>query len=190
MNTETLVNLFKHTTMPTEDETSDVARLQVLYCFVRMIKPRVCVEIGSRKGYSAAWTAQALKDNDGPGHLTCIDPFVASGEGMERDFRETLFKLRLERHVTLVNDYSKNCLKFVPKPINFLFIDGDHSKEGVALDIENYVPLLSSEGVVVFHDYRVFPGVKEAIRESKELEGFLQFPLPTNNYWMYLAIKP
>ncbi len=84
--TEKLLNLFHHTQTPTEDERRDVVRLQLLYSFVRMLKPKNCVEIGSRKGYSAVWMAQALEDND-LGHLTCIDPFIKFGEGMEPVFR-------------------------------------------------------------------------------------------------------
>ena len=35
----------------------------------------------------------------------------------------------------------------------FLFIDGDHRRAAVKLDIERYVSLLIPGGIVVFHDY-------------------------------------
>lgn len=36
--------------------------------------------------------------------------------------------------------------------VDFLFIDGDHSFEGVRRDFERYAPLLSEDGLVAFHD--------------------------------------
>jgi glycosyltransferase involved in cell wall biosynthesis len=38
------------------------------------------------------------------------------------------------------------------RTIDLLFIDGDHSYRGVKQDFEMYVPLLSPEGLVAFHD--------------------------------------
>lgn len=42
-------------------------------------------------------------------------------------------------------------------PIDFLFIDGDHSYEGVRADWELYSPLVRPGGLVAFHD--VWPGI-------------------------------
>ena len=36
--------------------------------------------------------------------------------------------------------------------LDFLFIDGDHSYEGVKKDFEMYYPLVSDGGLVAFHD--------------------------------------
>jgi cephalosporin hydroxylase len=38
------------------------------------------------------------------------------------------------------------------KPLDFLFIDGDHSLEGVANDYRMYAPLVRPRGLVAFHD--------------------------------------
>ncbi|MDV7398787.1 class I SAM-dependent methyltransferase, partial [Arthrospira platensis SPKY1] len=35
----------------------------------------------------------------------------------------------------------------------YIFVDGDHSYEGVKKDIINYYPLLASGGLMIFHDY-------------------------------------
>lgn len=37
-------------------------------------------------------------------------------------------------------------------PVDFLFIDGDHSYEGVKADWENYSPLVAEGGLIAFHD--------------------------------------
>ena len=36
--------------------------------------------------------------------------------------------------------------------IDFLFIDGDHTYEGVKQDFEMYSPLLNKNGIIAFHD--------------------------------------
>jgi len=37
-------------------------------------------------------------------------------------------------------------------PIDLLFIDGDHSYQGVKSDFEMYSPLVRDSGIVAFHD--------------------------------------
>jgi cephalosporin hydroxylase len=36
--------------------------------------------------------------------------------------------------------------------LDLLFIDGDHSFEGVAADFNNYSPLVKNNGLILFHD--------------------------------------
>jgi predicted O-methyltransferase YrrM len=42
-------------------------------------------------------------------------------------------------------------------PYDWIFIDGDHSYEGVKADWENYSKMISRDGVVVFHDITPHP---------------------------------
>jgi predicted O-methyltransferase YrrM len=37
-------------------------------------------------------------------------------------------------------------------PVDLIFIDGDHSYEGVKQDFEIYAPLVRSDGLIAFHD--------------------------------------
>ena len=39
--------------------------------------------------------------------------------------------------------------------LDFVFIDGDHSYEGVMRDLENYYPLVRSGGIVSGHDFKL-----------------------------------
>ena len=43
------------------------------------------------------------------------------------------------------------------RPIDFLFIDGDHTYAGVKQDYEMYAPLVPPGGLVAFHDIAVHP---------------------------------
>lgn len=51
------------------------------------------------------------------------------------------------------------------EPIDFLFIDGDHSYNAVETDYLNYAPLVCSGGIVAFHDSVGQAGVKQFIQE-------------------------
>ena len=37
--------------------------------------------------------------------------------------------------------------------IDYLFIDGDHSYQGVMDDFNNYLPFVSKDGIIVFDNY-------------------------------------
>jgi cephalosporin hydroxylase len=47
------------------------------------------------------------------------------------------------------------------EPVDLLFIDGDHTYEGVKADFETYSPLVRSGGLIAFHD--IVPGSEEAV---------------------------
>jgi predicted O-methyltransferase YrrM len=57
--------------------------------------------------------------------------------------------------------------------IRFLFIDGDHTKEGVTKDIELFFPKLLPGALVVFDDFSEdFPGLIEAVDHLLRVKEF------------------
>lgn len=60
------------------------------------------------------------------------------------------------------------------RPLDFLFVDGDHSADGVRADVALYLPLLRPGGIAAFHDIVDGPpeavgGVPEVWRELRTL---------------------
>jgi predicted O-methyltransferase YrrM len=53
--------------------------------------------------------------------------------------------------------HSRIARKLGPAKLDFLFIDGDHSYEGVKCDFEMYSPLVRPGGVIAFHDIVAHP---------------------------------
>lgn len=52
------------------------------------------------------------------------------------------------------------------RPIDVIFIDGDHSYEGCKADIKNWYPQMKKGGVMLFHDCdETSPGVVQAVKE-------------------------
>jgi predicted O-methyltransferase YrrM len=66
--------------------------------------------------------------------------------------------------------------------LDFFFIDGDHTYEGVKADFEMYSPLVRSGGLIAFHDINVLNGVGAggSIPES---------PLGVNRFWNEIKIQ-
>ncbi len=64
--------------------------------------------------------------------------------------------------VEMVRADSVEASKVVQEELDYLFIDGDHSLEGVFNDIYNWVPKVKIGGIIGFHDYKDGPksGIK------------------------------
>jgi predicted O-methyltransferase YrrM len=129
----------------------------VLYGLVRSMKPQTCVEIGSARGKSACYIAMALKDN-GRGTLYAIDPHSSTDWNDEFSvdtaevFTNNVVRLGLADYVKMIRVYSVDAAADWSQPIDLLFIDGDHTYEGVKRDWELFVPYVNPFGVVLFHD--------------------------------------
>jgi predicted O-methyltransferase YrrM len=129
----------------------------LLHGITRGAKPETVVEIGSAQGKSACYIGTALREN-GHGHLYAIDPHsptewndigaIESYPIIQRNIRKT----HVAEHVTLVRKTSEEAAREWTRPIDLLFIDGDHSYEGVKRDWELFLPHMTSFGVIVFHD--------------------------------------
>jgi predicted O-methyltransferase YrrM len=129
----------------------------LLYGLARSLKPRVCVEIGSARGKSACYIGMALRDN-GLGKLYAIDPHTRTDWNDSNSvdtyeiFNKNLKYVGVNGYVEVIRKGSDEAARGWDRPIDLLFIDGDHSYEGVRRDWEAYSRFLTDFGVTVFHD--------------------------------------
>jgi predicted O-methyltransferase YrrM len=130
----------------------------VLYGLVRAHRPQVIVEIGSARGRSTCALALACRKNDA-GHVYAIDPHtvnpwteIGTGGSTEGFLRDRLRNYSLEQWCDVITATSAEAVKTWRKPIDFLFIDGDHSFEGVRADFEMFRQWLTASALVIFHD--------------------------------------
>ena len=159
----------------------------ILYGLTRSMKPEVCVEIGSARGRSACFIGMALKEN-GRGKLYAIDPHTRTEWNDNESvhtydiMRQNLKTLGVTEEVEIIRQTSEQAAKSWHKPIDLIFIDGDHSYAGVKRDWELFVPHVRDFGVVIFHDTlwelnpdpvwsRVDMGVPTFVEELRE-QGF------------------
>lgn len=129
----------------------------------------VIVEIGAFKGKSTSFIAEGIgKKNI---QFFTIDTWYndAMPQGREDVYDDFLQNIApYKEKVTPLRGYSHEIVPNWPKErkIDFLWIDGDHSYEGCAQDIEDWFPLCKDGAIISFHDYRDAPGVKKAVDKA------------------------
>ena len=114
-------------------------------------------EIGVAEGGSAAGLREAMPAD---GTLFLIDPFHLSRmpalNFLKRAARRAVESVGSARTVW-IEALSQDAVLNWKTPIDFLLIDGDHREEAVERDWVDWSPFLRADGVVAFHDARLFP---------------------------------
>ena len=151
---------------------------QTLYRLARSLPARAqLVEIGSYLGGSSCCLAAGII---GKGSLLhCIDTFMSdhiTGEERRDTYPQFAENTAPYKEVIQVHrGLSSAVAHEFTEPLDLLFVDGDHSWEGVTTDLNLYLPLLKDHAIVVMHN-SAHPPVKRAIeqyilpRESQRLE--------------------
>lgn len=114
------------------------------------------VEIGVFEGLNTSIIAKALKPS---GIVFGIDPFFTGR--LNISYTKLITKITLSRKkvgqkVTLIEKISSEAIDDIPDGIDFVFVDGDHSFEGVCDDFFMYSAKLAPSGIIAFHDARLF----------------------------------
>ena len=129
--------------------------------------PRTLLEIGTAKGgtfflFSRVATPDAL--------LVSLDLRRGKFGGGYAPWQDRLYRsfAREQQRIELVLGDSHRTETFEqvkrliqPRPLDFLFIDGDHSYEGVKADFKMYSPLVHPHGLIAFHD--IVPGTAKRV---------------------------
>jgi len=133
----------------------------------------VIVEIGSWKGKSTIFLARGSKAGNNVKVCT-IDPYVEEygGKMALKEFKQNIEIANVQDIIKPIIKSSKEAVENWNTPIEFLWIDGDHSFPMVKLDFELWSPHLVEGGTIAFHD-AVFGGVKKVV---------CNFVLKSNNF--------
>ena len=122
--------------------------------WLRERKPRNVLEIGVRHGgTSAMWAELATGrvigvDYPGPDSLG-VDGVREVAQRLRDRFSNYTF---IEGDSHSPRTFARVVEALDGESLDFLFLDGDHSFEGVAADWRMYTPLVGSGGCVAFHD--------------------------------------
>src|SRR5262249_53982526 len=123
---------------------------------ISALKPKHAMEIGTRNGgtlfilcrYADPQATVISMDlpggNFGGGYSQVLIPLFKKFPGARQELR--LF--RQDSHLP----ESLSAVKATCAELDYLFIDGDHSYEGVKQDFETYGSLIRAGGIVAFHD--------------------------------------
>ena len=166
-----------------------ITEITALAQLVQQTNPKVIVEIGTNQGGTLfIW----VRTNPMLEMVVSIDlPGGQFGGGYDarriRQYREFAVDrphtcmdfLRVDSHAAS----SVNALMQVlgNRTIDFLFIDGDHTYQGVKMDFEMYSPLVRKGGLIAFHDIvtcgsgcevnRFWNDIKSVSRHEEFMEG-------------------
>ena len=137
-----------HSRLPSNQKRSEIIALLER---VQTLKPRILCEIGTDLGGTlglfgsvASRDARILSMDIQyrKSHLHAVPLMIGKGQAIKC--------LEADSHSP---ETKRKVLKWLGgEKIDFLFIDGDHSYEGVKADFEMYSTLVKSGGIVAFHD--------------------------------------
>jgi len=158
-----------------------------LYLLARR-KRGIAVEIGSYLGASACMIGLGLSESGREGRLYCVDTWQndAMSEGGRDTYAEFLDNTK--RYANVIHPLrgsSAAMARTFGEKVDFLFVDGDHSFDGVAADVQAWFPKLNRGAVVAFHDIGWAEGVQRVVAEHVKPIARKEGRLP-NLYWAYL----
>ena len=120
---------------------------ELLYDIPRMLKDGHYVNIGHSRGGSAMLLAKGLADRGYKGPVSSIDI------KLKKRAADRIKQHQLDDIIRLYRGPSSKVVEeFNNAELTFIFIDGDHSYEGVKRDFDLWSLLLRSGGWVAFHD--------------------------------------
>jgi predicted O-methyltransferase YrrM len=169
--------------------TQAVNEIVWLLDIVQQERPRRVLEIGTGPGATLfLWSRAATPD----ALLITVDlcPLGAFGRYSATALLWRSFA-RAEQRIEVLfgqDSHAPRTVKTVElllsgEPVDFLFIDGDHSYDGVRRDYEMYAPLVRPGGLVAFHDvaprFSAGTGVPRFWDELKATHDTMEIVAPT-----------
>lgn len=125
-------------------------------------------EIGVRAG---AYSYEICRNNPHLKAHYCIDPWSRLSRRLDDARQDAYFSEAQKRLaafdcVRFIKKFSRDAVNDIEdRSLDYLYIDGDHSWEGISEDLLLYVPKVKHGGIIGVHDYFDFfrAGVKQVV---------------------------
>ena len=130
-----------------------------VYDLINFVKPKMITELGSQYGCSLFTFCQSVKDNKLDTKIRAVDMW--SGDIGAPDTGEEVFALVNKIKDTYFSNLDIKLYQmrfddalpdFEDGSIDILHIDGGHTFEDVDHDLKTWLPKLSEDGIILFHD--------------------------------------
>lgn len=147
-------------------------KILFLLCYFQNLSGDV-LEIGSFKGKSTSFIFNAVSASNN-GKLFVIDHFegVPGKEKLygsfKNDFENNMLKIGAKEKIKILNGASRKMLKKIKSnSLRFIYIDGDHSYNGIRNDLITSLEKIKKGGLIILDDY--FNGFPELVRSVNEI---------------------
>ncbi len=118
----------------------------ILYLIVRLMRPSVIIETGTRSGTSTTYLAKGCRDN-GKGRVITIDRTEDTGYLIPSELEPYITKYE---GVDSMEILGKICLE--EKNIDMFYHDSDHSCRHFCREISEVLPFMGRDGIIAAHD--------------------------------------
>ncbi|WP_459501395.1 class I SAM-dependent methyltransferase [Bacillus sp. C1] len=141
-----------------------IGHMNFAYDLVRFVKPNKIVELGTHYGASFFSFCQGAKDHGLSTKCFAIDTWAgdphtgAYGEGIYLIVKKVSENCFSDVATMLRSTFDEAVNTFEDESINILHIDGYHTYEAVSHDYHTWLPKVSQNGIVLFHDIAVRSG--------------------------------
>lgn len=155
-----------------------------VFWLVDRLQPRTVVELGSHHGFSYMAMCQRIRRSNLDTRAYAIDTWAGDehagfyGDEVYQRLRESHDPRYAHFSELIRATFDEAASRFAPKSIDLLHIDGRHFYEDVRHDFETWLPLVSKQGVVLFHDTNVFErnfGVHQLWKELSSRHDHFEF---------------
>lgn len=141
--------------------------IEALTTRVEQTEPQTVLEIGTADGGSFYVWSRCLESAD---ELVSVDlPGGRFGGGYDEQKTDIFRTFAPSKEMHFVRDDSHQTETFervadlVDGEVDFLFIDGDHTYDGVKRDFEMYSQLVADGGLIALHDIATHPNTKAEV---------------------------
>lgn len=144
-------------------DTSVAAFIKI---FVKAVKPKKILELGTSIGYSTTIIANAIKENGG--EITTVELDKRAAKAAKENFKS----YGVDQCITIINDDVFNVLPKLECKYDMIFLD---LFNGFYLDIMDLCIDLLKEGGVLLADDTLFPVIKNEklfLESNKKLHDF------------------
>ncbi|MGB3774245.1 MAG: class I SAM-dependent methyltransferase, partial [Leeuwenhoekiella sp.] len=134
-------------------------RMKLMYRIIQFLKPKNILELGTSTGLATASMAIATM-----GKVTSVEgcPAVA------QIAREKLNFLKIDHLQLKIQRFEQFFENENQEMYDFVYIDGNHSKQATLNYFENLLPILTSNSILIFDDIYWSPGMTQAWEIIKE----------------------
>lgn len=138
-----------------------IGHIPFAHWLIQAFNPKIIVELGTHTGNSYFAFCQTVQQLGIESRCYAVDTWL--GDEHSGHYGEEVFNAVTDYHQQhyalfsrLIRNTFDNALEhFADSSIDLLHIDGLHTYEGVKHDFNNWLPKMSAQGVILFHDTNV-----------------------------------